>query len=108
MPLPFASQGRLIHLTGKTARAVATCSADDWLVMNGPAPPGLPCKVFDSASLRQSGAVAVYLEEGRPVIRTVKEGRHRLWDGIRKPDRAARPVAAINRSGSGPQGGPAP
>ena len=73
--------GRVIHLRGKTAAAEAECRANDWLVMNTPAPKGLPCRVLDARYLRASGAVALYLRDGG--IRAVSSRDitgERLWN----------------------------
>ncbi len=84
MPLPFAmndAQGALVHVTGKTARAKASCQAQDWLVMDGRAPPDLPCYVIDTTRLRATGAIAVFLDRGAPVIHTAAErAGSRLWN----------------------------
>lgn len=107
MPLPFGSGGNLIHLRGKAAEQ-ASCGAQDWLVLDRPAPRGLPCRVFDSRSLRRSGAVAVHLVRGEPVITTMRDlTGQRLRHG-RPPSRAGVNRSGVNRSGSTRQGDPAP
>lgn len=112
MPLPFGTQGKVIHLRGKAAEQ-ASCDPEDWLVTDRTAPRDLPCRVFDSRSLRRSGAVAVHLVKDEPVVTTMRAlTGQRLWHGRPQPrndiNRPDTNISGINRSGSARQDGPEP
>lgn len=53
-------------LRGKTAAlALSDCAPQDWIVLTAEPRAGLPCHVLTPKTLRRSGAVALYREEGR-------------------------------------------
>ncbi|WP_240789463.1 ComEC/Rec2 family competence protein [Pseudooceanicola onchidii] len=79
----------VIHLRGKRAAAAAQCRAGEVLVLNQPAPKGLPCEVFDPPRLRDTGAVALRWTQSGLHVQTAREvsGR-RLWNDPRVRDAA--------------------
>ncbi|MCQ0970055.1 ComEC family competence protein [Paracoccus sp. TK19116] len=69
---------RLMHFTGKGSgeRAAQQCHAQTILVATEAIPDlpqGAACLIFDQKSLRRTGAVAVEIRDGRPMLLTVTE-----------------------------------
>ncbi len=58
---PPATGIRILALRGKSAaQSLTDCRGYDWIVLNTPAVHPLPCTVFDTRSLRDTGAIALY------------------------------------------------
>ncbi|RFP89166.1 ComEC family competence protein [Rhodobacteraceae bacterium 63075] len=81
---PEAQKGqsfRLRHIRRKSEMAEATCKAGEILVVYRALETVQPCRVFDLASLRRSGAVALYLKPEGIDETTARDitGR-RLWN----------------------------
>lgn len=79
------------HFTGKGAssRAATACAGEGLVILStsweGPVPTG--CRIYDTAKLRDTGALAVYADEGVLRIVSAKEvAGKRLWNT--PPDRA--------------------
>ncbi|OYX44312.1 MAG: hypothetical protein B7Z02_06055 [Rhodobacterales bacterium 32-67-9] len=73
------------HFTGKGAaiRAAEACAGEGLVILStewdGPAPTG--CRLYDVSKLRQTGALAVYADEGGLRIVSAKEvAGNRLWN----------------------------
>jgi len=69
------------HLTGKRAAEAAQCAPAEILVLNHDPPAPLPCQVFAPATLRDTGAVGIWITAAGRRIETAREmaGR-RLWN----------------------------
>lgn len=76
-----AQSVRLRHIRRKSEMAEATCEAGEILVVYRALETDQPCRVFDLASLRRSGAVAIYIKPDGINEKTAREftGR-RLWN----------------------------
>lgn len=74
--------GALLHVRGKrAAEKIATCDVADFVVMNVVQPKKLPCRVFDTKSLRETGSLALYPEKGGVRIVTARQiTGNRLWN----------------------------
>jgi competence protein ComEC len=70
----------IVHARRKSEVEAADCKENQVLVMAGKRAREMPCLTFDLTSLKLSGAVAIYFEDGEARIRTAREitGR-RLW-----------------------------
>ena len=56
----------VMALTGKrAAEALTTCRQDDWIVLTATPPVDLPCHILSPETLRTTGAVALYRENGK-------------------------------------------
>ncbi|WP_407492934.1 ComEC/Rec2 family competence protein [Pseudooceanicola sp. MF1-13] len=77
------------HLTGKRAAAVAKCDPTEILILNHDPPAPLPCQVFAPATLRDTGAVAIWITpEGRKLQTARAVAGRRLWnDAIIRAER---------------------
>lgn len=72
---------RLKHIRRKKEMPEATCKAGDILVVYRTLETPQPCQVFDRASLRRSGAVALYLRADRIDSQTTRDITGlRLWN----------------------------
>lgn len=73
---------RITAIKGKRAAAALTdCKGADWLVVNSDPPAGLDCTVIDPASLRRTGALALYATDKAVRIVTAHErAGARLWN----------------------------
>ncbi len=60
-------------VSGKRATDGAGCDEGGWLISNKLIEQDLPCRVFDPALLRRTGAVAVYFTEQGPRIVTARQ-----------------------------------
>ncbi|WP_224380238.1 ComEC/Rec2 family competence protein [Roseovarius carneus] len=79
------------NIRGKKAAAeLSGCAKTDILVFNTPPPEGLDCTVIDPASLRQTGAIALYEDaEGLKTITARDITGARLWNSWKvRRDRA--------------------
>jgi competence protein ComEC len=74
---------RVAHVTGRgrERRAAAACDADLLIVNTDLAePPPGPCRLLDTAALRETGAVAIYARDGAARIVTAADrAGARLW-----------------------------
>lgn len=83
--VPFvelASGGRLIHVQGKTGKALfGGCTPEDIVVFSTAFDEQLPCDTLDVKDLEALGSVALRFEGGTPLRKTAREvaGR-RLWN----------------------------
>ncbi|SPH17709.1 ComE operon protein 3 [Defluviimonas aquaemixtae] len=86
------------HFTGKGAesRAAAACRDGALVILSARwegAEPGT-CQVYDAARLRQTGALAVHLDDGKLRIVTAREiAGDRLWNRRERPARESRRAA---------------
>lgn len=69
-------------LTGKrAAEALTTCDSGEWVVLNAAPAVELPCNVFTPETLRGTGAVALFREDGKIRQLTAREVTGaRLWN----------------------------
>ena len=79
---------RLRHETGRARVAALTCAPDEWLIVNAPPPPGLPCRVTGPADLARTGAMAI-MPDGRTHHASQRDGR--LWSPQPSQGGLARP-----------------
>ncbi len=81
----------VVHLQGKrAARSFTRCTKDQIVIASAETSPSGPCQMFDTARLKRTGSVAVWLRNDGPELKTAAEvsGR-RLWHGVSKPVRLA-------------------
>ncbi|MFQ6551969.1 ComEC/Rec2 family competence protein [Aestuariibius insulae] len=73
---------QVLHVAGKTAAAALEgCNGSDVLVLSVPAESAYPCDLYDPVRLRETGAVAFYLEEGGLKVVTARDrSGSRLWN----------------------------
>jgi len=72
-------------VSGVTALAqLSGCGGADVLISNVEVDGPMPCEVFDIKRLRETGALAVWIDEAGPRIETVRDHvGWRLWHGAR-------------------------